>query len=155
MPTVLTNSIEIDCTPGALYRYVSQPWRWHEWHPNSISASFSADILQVGDSFDEQIEVHPLSPLPFRFRRQTRYEVIQADPFKSWEVHGEARDGWIHIRYELQPSSGGTIFTRTLSFDVTGLSALLMPLLKSRMDETSRTALATLKVVLEAGSDDQ
>lgn len=150
MPTVLTNSIEISCTPEALYRYVSQPWRWHEWHPNSRSASSSVDILQVGDRFDEVIELQPLSPLPFRLRRQTRYEVIEAEQYRSWEVRGETRDGWINIRYEIQPFTGGTRFTRTLTYETTGLSSLLMPFLRSRVAKGSHIALARLKVVLEA-----
>ncbi len=151
MPSVFTNSIEINCAPEALYRYVTQPWRWHEWHPSSKSASSSVDILQTGDSFDEEIELQPLSPLPLRMRRMTRYQVIEADPFRSWEVHGEARDGWIHIRYEFHPFSRGTRFTRTLSYETKGPSALLMPLLRSRVAKASRIALANLKVLLETG----
>jgi len=153
MPTVLTNAIEIHCTPEALYRYVSQPWRWHEWHPNSRSASSSVDILQVGDRFDEVIELQPLSPLPFRLRRQTRYEVIEAEQHRSWEVRGETRDGWINIRYEIQSFTGGARFTRTLTYEATGLSSLLMPFLKSRMTEQSEIGLANLKSRLE-GEDE-
>ena len=155
MPTVLTNSIEINCMPEALYGYVSQPWRWHEWHPNSKSASSSVDILQVGDRFEELIELQPLSPLPFRMRRKTNYVVIEAEPYRSWEVKGVTRDGWIKIRYELQPSSGGTRFTRILSYETKGLSILLMPLLKGRVAKASHIALARLKGVLEAGREVQ
>lgn len=149
MPTQLTNTIEIHCTPEALYRYVTQPWRWHEWHPNSKSASASVETLEAGDTFDEEIELQPLSPLPFRMRRQTRYEVHVAEPFKSWEVKGETKDGWLSIRYEFQPCDGGTLFTRTLTYEIRGLSRLLMPLLKNRMAGQSLIALSNLKKKME------
>lgn len=153
MPTTLINSIEIQCPAEALYRYVTQPWRWHEWHPNSRSATVSARALQIGDSFDEAIELQPFSLLPFRLRRATRYRVLAADPFQSWEVRGETRDGWLRIRYELEPAADGTLFTRTLTYQVRGPTALLMPFLKSGMARQSLTALQNLKCRLESGDE--
>lgn len=153
MPTVLRNSVEIHCPPETLYRYVTQPWRWHEWHPNSRSASSRVDTLQPGDRFDEYIELQPFSPLPFRLRRHTSYQVLVAEPFRAWEARGETRDGWLQIRYELEPTSRGTMFTRTLSYQTSGMSALLMPFLKSRMARQSLTALRNLKAMLDSGHE--
>jgi hypothetical protein len=150
VPTTLKNTIQIDCRPEVLYGYLTQPWRWHEWHPNSISASAAAEALEAGDEFEEVIEIRPLSPLPVRLRRRTIYQVRVAEPFATWEVHGETRDGWLGIRYELQPCAGGTLFTRTLTYQTTGLSTLLMPLLERRMADTSRVALGNLKARVES-----
>ena len=36
MPIHLYNEIEIHCTAEKLFNYVTQPWRWHEWHPASV-----------------------------------------------------------------------------------------------------------------------
>jgi hypothetical protein len=152
MATTLSNTIEIRCTPEALYRYVTQPWRWHEWHPNSKSASSPGDRLGIGDHFEEEIELQPFSPLPLRMRRQTRYEVLVAEPFRSWEVRGETRDGWLSIRYVLEPGSDGTVFTRTLTYSTRGLSRMLMPFLKGRMAANSLIALCNLKNRLESGA---
>ena len=45
MPVQLHHSIHLAPPPDAVYAYVTQPWRWHEWHPNSRSASHSPEPL--------------------------------------------------------------------------------------------------------------
>ncbi len=150
MATTLVNTIDIRCTPETVYAYVTQPSRWHEWHPNSVWASPASDTLKVGDSFDEDIELQPLSPLPFRMRRRTQYTVLVAEPFRSWEVKGETTDGWLIIRYDLEPGASGTVFRRTLTYQTSGPSRLLMSVLKKRMNNMSLLALARLKSTLES-----
>ncbi len=153
MATTLSNTIEIRCTPEVLYGYVTQPWRWHEWHPNSKSANFSGDTLGIGDHFKEEIELQPFSPLPLRLTRQTSYEVLVAEPSRLWEARGETRDGWLRIRYEIKPGPDGTLFTRTLTYSTSGLSRLLMPFLKGRMAANSLIGLRNLKDRLESGAN--
>ena len=54
-------------------------------------------------------------------------------------------NGWLRIKYELAELEGGkTEFTRTLTFDVTGLHRLLLPALKRNMAATSKIALQNL-----------
>lgn len=149
MPTSLRNMIEIGCTAEQLYAYVTQPWRWHEWHPSSKSARASVDGLQVGDEFDEVVELQPLSPLPLTLRRETRYRVMTARPCEEWEVEGRMKDGWLRIRYEFAASATGTRFVRTLTYEARGVSRLLMPLLAKRMQAVSVIALGNLKRRLE------
>jgi hypothetical protein len=150
MATTLINTIDIRCAPKTVYAYVTQPSRWHEWHPNSVWASSASDNLKVGDRFDEDIELQPLSPLPFRMRRRTRYTVLVAEPFSTWEVRGETTDGWLIIRYDLEPAASGTVFRRTLTYQTSGPSRLLMSVLKRRMNNMSLLALARLKSTLES-----
>lgn len=145
MPALVRQSIEIACPPQVLYAYLSQPWLWHEWHPNSLAARAGVNHLAVGDHFEEQIAVQPFSPLPITLRRVTRYQVLRADPAVVWEVRGQMRDGWLQIRYEFAPAGTGTLFTRSLSYSASGLSRLLMPLLRSRMRRMSDIALANLQ----------
>jgi hypothetical protein len=149
MSTRITQSVEIACTPRALYDYVTQPWRWHEWHPASRSASAAGDTLAVGDGFDEIIEIQPLAPLPLTLRRETHYTVVSADPPSSWQVEGRTRDGWLRIEYTLQACEAGTRFQRTLSYQVTGVTRLLVPLMRSRMVTQSLLALERLKARME------
>jgi hypothetical protein len=151
MATELTNSIDIRTTPEIVYGYVTQPWKWHEWHPNSRSATRPGDPLKVGDTFNEVIELQPLSPLPVRMRRETAYQVLEAEPFRAWAVRGQTRDGWLRIRYRFQGIDGGTRFTRTLVFQTRGLSRVLMLFLKKRMARQSLVALGNLRNRLEAG----
>ncbi len=130
--------------PDVVYDYVTQPWRWHEWHPNSRSASHSDTPLLPGSSFDEVIAVQPLAPLPWTLRRQTRYVVEQAIRPNLWQVRGQMGDGWLVIRYELQADGNGTRFDRTLTFETHGPTRLLMPVLKRQMARMSALALANL-----------
>lgn len=145
----IRNRIEIACTPERIYAYVTQPWLWHEWHPNSRSAEAAVKSLAAGDGFREIIELQPLSPLPFRLRRQTQYRVLIAQPHQHWRVRGEMAGGWLQINYEFEPSAVGVLFTRTLNYEVRGIHGLMMPLLKPRMRRMSLVALGNLKSRLE------
>ena len=150
MQEIICNTVEMACTPEQLYAYVTQPWLWHEWHPNSQSAQAEVSVLCAGDEFSESVVLQPLSPLPLTLRRATRYQVQDAVPAKFWRVSGKMRDGWLQIQYEFEPSATGTRFTRTLTFSATGLSALMMPLLRRRMRAMSVVALTNLKQRMEA-----
>ncbi|SDW76378.1 SRPBCC family protein [Marinobacter mobilis] len=149
MQEQIRHTIEIGCTPNTLYRYVTQPWLWHEWHPNSRSAQASVSELSVGDGFDEVIELQPLSPLPFTLRRETRYTVLNANPDSHWCVEGRMSGGWLQIDYRFRESAGGVEFTRTLTYETRGLNRLLAPLLRPRMRQMSLLALTNLKARLE------
>jgi hypothetical protein len=148
--TVLQHSIVIASAPRAVYDYVTQPWRWHEWHPSSRSARAAVERLAVGDTFEEEIALQPLAPLPPTLHRQTHYRVLEAMPGERWEVEGAMRDGWLRLRYELVPDGAGTRFTRTLRYGAQGMSRLWLPLLRSRQARVSGQALDNLKSRLEA-----
>lgn len=150
MPVILKNSILIAAPCQPVFDYVTQPWRWHEWHPNSLSAKAEVDRLQVGDHFDEVIEVQPLAPLPPRLQRQTHYVVEASEPHQHWQVRGDTGDGWLVIRYDLTGDGHQTCFERTLTFDVRWPTRLLLPALKRQMRRTSGIALGNLKVKLES-----
>ena len=152
MSITLQNTIDIARDPASVYAYVTRPWRWHEWHPNSKSATARTATLQVGDSFDEVIEIRPLAPLPITLRRATRYRVNIADPDLHWQVRGETGDGWLAIDYVFAATATGTRFTRTLTFEATGASRVLMPLLRRNMVRMSALALNNLRARLEAGA---
>lgn len=155
MAAILTNTIEISRPPETVYHYVTQPWLWHQWHPNSKGASRSPEALRAGDAFEEDIELQPLRPVPFRMRRKMNYTVKFAEPFRAWEAVGRGTDGWLNLRYEFLPSDGGTRFTRTLTFKTLGLSALLMPFLQRRVAAESAVALDNLKRRLEAMANER
>jgi hypothetical protein len=137
-----------------LFNYVTQPWRWHEWHPVSRSATAAHSFLATGDEFEEIIEVRPLDPLPPRMTRTTRYTVTESVPFHTWEAEGRMKGGWLRIRYDFEEQDDTTLFTRALEFDVTGLNRILLPVLKSRMETLSMVALNNLKQKIQAKTDE-
>ena len=146
----LENSIVIDRSPEEVFAYVTQPWRWHEWHPSSRSARAEVSQLAVGDHFDEVIQLQPLSPIPLTVTRQTRYTVRQSQPGECWEVHGVTADGALTIHYQFRRHEGGTLFHRRLDYEVRGAMQLIEPwLLLPRMRRLSARALANLKARLE------
>ncbi|HEY1076958.1 MAG TPA: SRPBCC family protein [Fontimonas sp.] len=148
----IRNRIRIGCTPAQLYAYVTQPWRWHEWHPNSKSAQATVATLQAGDCFDEVVEIQPLPLLPLRLRRATRYRVLIAEPSVMWKVEGTMDDGRLCIQYAFEPDAGGVLFTRTLDYEVLGIHRLLLPLLRPRMAAMSVLALSRLKRKMEGSA---
>lgn len=150
MAVTLDHEILIGCPPQQVFDYVTQPWRWHEWHPSSLSAEASCQRLEVGSGFDERIEVRPLAPLPPRIQRAVRYEVLQSEPPLQWACRGTMRSGWLQISYTLKLSSSGTRFHRRLEFDVSGPLRLLRPALIRRQRAVSALALQQLKQRLES-----
>ena len=152
MPTRLEHTIRIARPREAVFDFVTQPWRWCEWHPASRHARAEKTVLAPGDVFDEEIELRPLGPFPLRLRRATRYEVLEAERPGGWRARGEAGDGWLEIEYRLEPDGEDTRFTRRLAFEVRGALRLLGPLLRARVERQSREALENLRACLEAGS---
>lgn len=153
MPVYLSNEITIAATAEHLFNYVTQPWRWHEWHPSSRSARAAHSFLATGDEFEEIVEVQPLAPLPLRMVRHTTYRVTESVPSHTWEVQGKMKDGWLRIRYDLAPAGDApelTEFHRVLEFEVTGFSRLLRPFIKRQMEQISRLALENLKQAVES-----
>lgn len=153
MSVELHNEILIERPPQAVFDYVTQPWRWHEWHPSSLWGNDPGHALAVGEHFDERIMVQPLAPLPPRIRRAVRYRVLASEPPLLWETRGEMANGWLQIRYQLKMASSGTRFHRQLNFDVSGPLRLLRPLLTRRQRAVSGLALTQLKDVLESTAD--
>lgn len=151
MPTEI-QTIEIGCSSEELYDYIRQPWRWHEWHPNSKGAQASVDKLEVGDTFEESFEIRVLSFLPVTLRRTLHWTVIEARPPSYWEIHATTKDGSIRFRYEFKPSPGGVRFTRSLDYEMTGITQLLEPLLRRRNAKMSAAAVTNLAKRMEAGA---
>ena len=154
MPISIHNEIEITTSAKDLFNYVTQPWLWHEWHPSSKSAKAAHSFLATGDEFTEIVEVHPLAPLPPAMTRRMEYTVTQSVPFHTWEAEGTMKDGWIRVRYDFEEKGGVTFFCRSLDFDVTGLTRILLPLLKSKMEKLSMVALNNLKTKMQARPDE-
>lgn len=150
MPIHLYNEIEINCPAEKLFNYVTQPWRWHEWHPDSKGAVADKTILAAGDRFDETIAVQPLAPLPLTITRHPHYVVRESVPYSTWTAEGTFRDGWLLFRYDIEARGERSLFKRTVQFEVRGPMRLLVPLVKRKQERKSLVALAALKWRLEA-----
>ena len=154
MPISIHNEIEIAATAKDLYNYVTQPSRWHEWHPNSRSAKAANSYLATGDEFSERVEIQPLAPFFPAMKRSIAYTVTESVPFHTWQAEGQIKDGRIRIRYDFAEKGGVTFFSRSVVLDVTGMTRLLLPLLKSRMEKLTMIALTNLKEKMQENPDE-
>jgi hypothetical protein len=125
-----------------VYDYVTQPDRWHEWHPSSLSADTGTrGSLPVGTRFTEIIDLLGIRvPMSYRVqvaRRPNEFKTV----FTSLAV-----DGCLHYVLHAQP--GGTLFKRVLTYE----TELQLAALHERMIERSGVALDRLKQHLETFS---
>ena len=123
----------------AVYDYVTQPDRWHEWHPTSLSADTgNTGSLPIGTRFTEIIDLLGIRvPMSYRVqiaRRPSEFKTV----FTSLPV-----DGSIH--YYLRAHQGGTLFKRVLTYE----TELQLASLHERMVALSAIALDRLKQRLE------
>jgi len=133
------NEVEINAPIDKVYVYVSQPDRWHEWHPASLSASTGAvKVLKVGDTFSEKIRIYGQET-------EMNYKVVIASPPNEFKTAFTSPliDGTIH--YQLQTRGDGTYFKRTLDYSLDKYMASL----QAGMKKMSVVALDNLKGKLE------
>lgn len=146
----LVNEIHIRRAQHDVFRYVTQPWRWHEWHPASESATERPHELKVGDRFEEIVSMRPFGFLPLRMRRQLKWTVFASQAPHAWEAHGASSTIDVRARYELDVQDG-TIFRRTFHYQVKGwLRWIERYFVLARMQQQSLVALANLKRALES-----
>lgn len=129
----------IQAPTEAVYDYVTQPDRWHEWHPTSLGAETgTSGSLPVGARFTEFIDLLGIR-VPMSYRVQI---ALRPDEFKT-VFTSLAVDGSIH--YFLQAHRDGTLFKRVLIYE----TELQLASLHERMIELSSVALDQLKQRLE------
>ncbi|WP_439865231.1 SRPBCC family protein [Pseudomonas antarctica] len=129
----------IEAPIEVVYDYVTQPDRWHEWHPTSLGADTgTTGPLAAGMRFTEIIDL-----LGVRVPMSYRVQVAQPPQEFKTVFTSAAVDGSIH--YFLQPHRGGTLFKRVLIYQ----TELQLVTLHGRMVELSAIALSQLKQRLE------
>jgi hypothetical protein len=149
----IENEIHIQRLPSEVFAYVSSPWRWHEWHPASESATRSESELRAGATFEEMVSMAPVSLIPLRIRRKMRWTVISAQAPHSLELRGVSKIIEVRLKYELKVCNG-THFRRTFDYQVNGpLRHIERWLVLPKMQRQSIIALAQLKRNLEAQGD--
>jgi hypothetical protein len=147
---VHVHEILIDRSVDDVYAYVTQPWRWHEWHPASESASRSQGALETGVRFDEVASMKPFPMLPLRIRSQLQWTVLKTRAPNMVELKGRSKLIDVHVRYEIDGVDMAR-FRRVFRFQVKGwlrhIEAYFLP---ARMHKQSVAAIFNLRRVLEA-----
>ena len=150
MTTMIKHEVEMACSPEQLFGYVTRPWLWHQWHPNSMWAESNVEELGVGDRFHELYAITLFPPIPFKIKRHLHYEVLESIPNRLWRVRARGKDNEINFCYEFSPSKTGVLYTRTLTYELKGISVVMTPWMRRRNREMSVEALSNLKARAEA-----
>jgi uncharacterized protein YndB with AHSA1/START domain len=103
----LKHDVRLARPPADVFALVTNPSRWHEWHPNTRDVDAAADhSLGVGEAVIERIRVGP-------FRGAVTWKVTAAEPGRRWVLYGDAGRGFeSELEYTLQPDGEGTLFRR-------------------------------------------
>lgn len=139
----IRHELYIDAPIDTVYYYVTQPDRWHEWHPSSLKADTGlAGSLPAGHRFTEVIDLLGLQV-------QMSYRVLVAvfpQEFKA--IFSSAPlNGTLH--YRLNRQGNGTRFQSRMNYS----TDLNLSGLRSRMEQLSLLALGNLKRALENAVD--
>jgi uncharacterized protein YndB with AHSA1/START domain len=139
--------VEVRVPPAQLFAYVTDPSRWHEWHPATAAVGVPhAGPMSPGESWTEDIRVAARSG-------RCSWTVLASEPGALWVIGGIADGGQARITYRFTPTPQGTRFHRTLEFrSASALWRLLDGnLLKWALARQSRRALDNLKRRVEGG----
>ena len=137
-----SHSILIDAPAGAVLDYVSNPNSWPEWIAASHHIDSADRPLVKGDTFRER----------WRTRKgevQLDWSITDSAPSRLWV--GEADTdfiGKIIVRYDVEPTDRGTLFTRTMRNPTRNKPPT--PDMVQRMDDEAEISLANIKRNVEA-----
>jgi uncharacterized protein YndB with AHSA1/START domain len=97
----LEHVVRLGRPPAEVFALVTNPSRWHEWHPNTRDVDAAADhSLGVGEAVIERIRVGP-------FRGAVTWKVTAAEPARRWVLLGDAGHGFqAELEYQLAPEGG-------------------------------------------------
>lgn len=154
----LEQEITINLPAETVYKYVTQPVLWHEWHHQSLEVLLD---LKLDFHSDAQVDSRPLIKGDrFKERIQTKmgqdkvvWQVLDHNTNNMWFAHGynETKDSNIYLRYELEQTSEGLKFKRHLSYELPNFLFYVINELyfRNKMQEKSNAALNNLKLVIE------
>lgn len=139
----LVNSVVLPRPPAEVFALVTNPGRWHTWHPNTRDVDAGADHpLALGERVVERIRIGPF------FRGTVTWEVTACDPGRRWLLLGQASRGFAsELEYLLTPEGAGTHFRRRIHVTWPWWF-VLGPASVSRMAADAAQALENLRLVL-------
>jgi uncharacterized protein YndB with AHSA1/START domain len=139
----IANSITINRPVGEVFAYVTDLSNEPAWHTDLLEARKTSDgPVGIGAKYQVRFK-------PFMGYSEGTEEVIGFEPNRLQVVRGEVGPMRPTVSYLVEPSNGGTRFTRRLQLDASGLMGLLLPLMKVMIVRSNAGFVANLKRVLE------
>lgn len=144
------HEITIDRDPEAVFDYVTDPSRWHEWFSASQPARINLDPQKVDESFELATTFRMLPGLPFHITQDLKCRVSKCDRPYLWEVEAESQLLRAITSYTLSRNNGGTVLKRNFCYAFNHRYRVLEPVLfRRRIAAQAELSLQRLKGRLE------
>lgn len=144
------HEITIQCDPEAVFDYVTDPNRWHEWFSSSLPANLVVEAQTPGESFEVKTAQRLLKFAPFKLVRSLHCTISKSDRPYLWEVEAESALVSAVTSYTLSRAEEGTIFKRQFHYTTKGWLSYAEPLFfRRRIASQARESLEKLKEKLE------
>jgi uncharacterized protein YndB with AHSA1/START domain len=133
----IVTTIDIDCPPGRVYEFATDPGRFAQWQPDVVgvrrlgAARFATTRRMTGGE------------------RTVVQEITRDDPPSGWSARGVAGPIRPHASIAVEPAGRGSRVTFTLDFDGHGLGVALLPLVRRQAERAAPHSYANLKRLLE------
>lgn len=142
----ITNSITINRPVADVFDYVTDLSNEPAWHTDLLEARRTSDgPAGIGTRYQVRFK-------PFMGYSEGTEEVIGFEPKRLQVVRGEVGPMRPTVTYLVEPSDGGTQFSRRLQLEASGLMGLLLPLMRVMIVRSNAGFVANLKRVLEQES---
>lgn len=147
------HEVTVARAPEAVFDYVTDPNRWHEWFSASRPTRVDLNPQQAGESFQLTTSFRWFPVLPFQLVQDIQCRVSKSDRPYLWEVEAESPIIKAITTYTLSRVEEGTILKRQFTYCFKGAYRYLEPLLlRRRVSAQAQLSLERLKQRLERGS---
>lgn len=139
-----SESVEIGRPPADVYRYVADLRNEPSWHD---------DIASVANTTPAEPEVGRTVAVkfkPFMGRTDGTFAALEVEPGSRIVYRADFAGLQPVITYLVQPSDGGTRFTRSVDMRPRGAKVLMVPMMMIMVTTHNRRFVQNLKRVLEA-----
>jgi uncharacterized protein YndB with AHSA1/START domain len=138
-----SDSIIIDRPVEAVFAYVTDVTNDPSWHTDVLEARKTSDG-PVGPGTTWHARFKPAMGIS-----EGDMEVVTFEPNRIQVMRGEVGPMHPTLTYLLEPSNGGTKFTRHVQIRVSGFMKLMQPMMGMMLPKQNKGFLANLKRVLE------
>lgn len=143
----MTNSIEVKGTSLAVLNYASSPKYWPQWHPQSKQVYLNEyRPLLAGEQFEEDIRM-PTG------QAHLVWTVVKSQAGAAWQANAKNQSNGadIQIEYTVRQQANGTLFQRTLSYQLPNFGRGIVDALyeRDKIEQSSRDSLLQFKVAAE------
>lgn len=141
-----SDSITIDRPVEEVFGYVTDVTNDPAWHTDVLGAEQTSEgPVGLGTMWHARFK-------PSMGISEGDMEVVGFEPNRTYVMRGDIGPMHPTLTYRLEPSNGGTKFTRRVQITVSGMMKVMQPVIGMMLPKQNKGFLATLKRVLEQAS---